>query len=617
MAAEISSDGQTQLRRSMTKRTLNGTTYCEAYGFSPGILPTLKDVIQSMLYLLRPERAGKIRRTVNESCRLLAHSLIKHWEHCHVYTINIMPVQKKINHAYHSFQNNVNTRKPRQTKEWKVKMDTYNQEADKLFDIFCSDEKRRTKLGEDHGFNMKKEDFEFYEDMKTLRQMYYEDFTENAWMSQMDAYTIKEHRYAKLKLNQIKEEERVSSVSWDNIILEGDDEENEAVYINNTSSSEEMQTESEVDSSTVGLINAKNSQISLIKRKSVKRRKMVSASSSQEKDLFPQEYRHVRINVNVVKPAFYQTVDKIKAELHCSSKQASGAIILTANGMFGRAWKSHNQDNTLIDLDTAPHVRNARDAGQALTALCLSEIVDEIIEAGGCVITYHEDGSKAQGVGGYSVQGITINKKFRPLPALPVASECRTNLAALKIAILSILAVCNDKYSPSQIFNAITFKITDATSHNFEVDDIVAAELGTTHIPAHLLCHTHPVLMFNRKIVEVCTKIEKEIGPDKIYSSFLVNATTSHDSVLEQYIDCLVGLVSSDYNHKSWNKSKEFDIFIGKEKNKAKALKKERFNRFVYLSAVVLHHQHQVQEFLNKYETITNTLACIVRAFED
>ena len=68
------------------------------------------------------------------------------------------------------------------------------------------------------------------------------------------------------------------------------------------------------------------------------------------------------------------------------------------------------------------------------------------------------------------------------------------------------------------------------------------------------------VLMLNRKIVDMCSKIEKEIGPDKIYSSFLVNATTSHDSVLEQYIDCVVRLVSSDFNHKSWNKSREFDI---------------------------------------------------------
>ena len=149
--------------------------------------------------------------------------------------------------------------------------------------------------------------------------------------------------------------------------------------------------------------------------------------------------------MNVVKPEFYQTVDRIKAELHCSAKQATGAVILTANGIFGRLWKSHDQDSSIIDLDTAPHMKQIRETGYALTALCLSEIVDEMMESDGAVLTYHDDGSKTQGIGGYSFQGITINNRFRPLPTLPVASECRKNLAALKIAVLSILAACNTK----------------------------------------------------------------------------------------------------------------------------------------------------------------------------
>ena len=83
------------------------------------------------------------------------------------------------------------------------------------------------------------------------------------------------------------------------------------------------------------------------------------------------------------------------------------------------------------------------------------------------------------------------------------------------------------------------------------------------------------------------------------------------------HMRCTVRLVSGDFNIESWNKSKEFDIYLGEEKNKAKALKKERFNRFVYMSAVVLYHQDQVREFLAQFDTITNTLACIVRAFEE
>ena len=60
----------------------------------------------------------------------------------------------------------------------------------------------------------------------------------------------------------------------------------------------------------------------------------------------------------------------------------------------------------------------------------------ELIVGEETVISYHDDGSKKQGVEGYSVQGITINKKYRALPTLPIAAERRENLATLKVAIL-------------------------------------------------------------------------------------------------------------------------------------------------------------------------------------
>jgi hypothetical protein len=219
------------------------------------------------------------------------------------------------------------------------------------------------------------------------------------------------------------------------------------------------------------------------------------------------------------------------------------------------------------------------------------------------------------GVGGYSVQGITINQKYRPLPTFPIASESRLNLKSLKI--LKLLSASNPKYTPKELQEAITFKVTDSTSHNLGVEEMVSLELGTEHIPIQLLCHTHPVLMFVRKTVELFSKVERKIGPEKIDSSFLVNATTTHDTVTEQFIDCLTRLVAEDFNHKAWNKSTEFSIFIKPDINMAKALRKERFNRFVYLAAVVLHHRSQVSAFLEKYDTITNTLAYIVRSFED
>ena len=41
----------------------------------------------------------------------------------------------------------------------------------------------------------------------------------------------------------------------------------------------------------------------------------------------------------------------------------------------------------------------------------------------------------------------------------------------------------------------------------------------------------------------------------------------------------------------------------------------ERFNRFVYLCAVVLYMQDDVNAFLQKHDHISDTLACIVRFF--
>ena len=64
MDPDATVEGPSRKTRSKTQRNINGTVYSESTGFSPGILPTKKDIIESMIYLLRPDRAGKNGRTV-------------------------------------------------------------------------------------------------------------------------------------------------------------------------------------------------------------------------------------------------------------------------------------------------------------------------------------------------------------------------------------------------------------------------------------------------------------------------------------------------------------------------------------------------------------------------
>ena len=73
--------------------------------------------------------------------------------------------------------------------------------------------------------------------------------------------------------------------------------------------------------------------------------------------------------------------------------------------------------------------------------------------------------------------------------------------------------------------------------------------------------------MFNRCITSLWSEIENEIGRDKIFCKFLVNATTSHTSVAEQALDCITRLINYNFDHKPWNYAKEFDIFIATHKN--------------------------------------------------
>ena len=215
-------------------------------------------------------------------------------------------------------------------------------------------------------------------------------------------------------------------------------------------------------------------------------------------------------------------------------------MIETGRVMCGRSnWKFHTENQELIDLDTAPDKKSIKRAEGAIQALSLSCLVEEIMESDESVITYHTHNSKVQGTGAFSVQGITINGKYRSLPALPISNECRENLSLLKQTILSTLSAVSG-VAACDLFSKINYQMTDAAAHNLHVEEMVAMDLNVDHVPQHLFSQTRPCLMFNRKLVEVVRDVENHLGTDKICSSFLVNATTQHATVFEQYLDCVV-----------------------------------------------------------------------------
>ena len=347
-----------------------------------------------------------------------------------------------------------------------------------------------------------------------------------------------------------------------------------------------------------------------------KKMRRISDVMEAPSDKRPEEFRHVRQFIKRVKTEFYAAVDKLISTNQCSKHQAVSAVITVANEMFGRLWKHYNEDSTSIDVDPAPSSKSIRETGRAIETYTLKCIVDEIMASDESVITYYDDGSKKKGVGSFIVQAVAINGKFRAFPTLPIASEKKENLAQLKLAILNILATC-DGIDPKDLFEKINFRMMDSTAHNFGVDEQVSIDLGTNHVPDELLCSTNPVLMLNRAIIDVSQTIESAVGKAKLYAKATVNVTTTHDTVSQEFLDIIMRFISKDFDHKPWNYAELFATHIAPKTNEAVQLKKERFNRFAYACACVVYHVEDLWTFLDKYEHVTNNLACVLLAFQD
>ena len=107
------------------------------------------------------------------------------------------------------------------------------------------------------------------------------------------------------------------------------------------------------------------------------------------------------------------------------------------------------------------------------------------------------------------------------------------------------------------------------------------------------------------------------MGKDKLYAKVMVNATTTHDTVTDQFLDIMMHFNSKDFDHKPWNYAEQFGTHITPKKIEAVQLKKERFNRFAYAFAWTVYHVEDLWTFLGKYEHVTNNLSCVLRAFQD
>ena len=371
--------------RSRGRKCLGRVDYFESADLPHGVLPTKKAVIEVMLYLLRPRRAGQSQRSRSDAADMLASVLQEHWIFCNLYTISTKNIKKHIIKLYEDFLKLLQTRDSRKNESYDAKVLAFNKDSVAMFDIFCTDACQRRKFENFYDVRMTENEWKFLEDQRGERKMYCQDHVDTQWTKTMtrrnnDLFALERMRHS---VNA----EQPMAVPESTETTEDTSDSADELYTPVTVEDVEFQSPR--------------------KKKKVMEDKNSNASSSM-----PEEYQHVRCSMRKVRPEYYEVVDKLKSCFHMSQNQAEAAVVETANKMFGRNWKYHDEEAE-IDVDTLPDKKNARRVGKCIETMALSEIVTEVVSSDDqSTITYANDGSKKQGAGSFTVQGIIINGKY-------------------------------------------------------------------------------------------------------------------------------------------------------------------------------------------------------------
>ena len=107
-----------------------------------------------------------------------------------------------------------------------------------------------------------------------------------------------------------------------------------------------------------------------------------------------------------------------------------------------------------------------------------------------------------------------------------------------------LLASCCHEYSGKEILQRIKSVMTDSTSHNLNVMNQVAEELGAESDPSTLLGNAHPLMMFQGKIKELCQQIHDSLRNQKVNECFLGDIGFKNQAFIIKSLNCLLSFIN-------------------------------------------------------------------------
>ena len=346
-------------------------------------------VIEMMIWVLA-KREGKVLVSLAEAVRAVGEKLMDHWIWSNVYTVKLQNIQNQIKKLYLEFRKLSNWSKERQTENWKkTHLTPFLEKIQMGMDISTLDANSLKKMEEKYGVKMTEEDRLYKDDqMSGPRKMYCQTFADQHWLITTERRRHEEERLAMNREKDTSEQARLfSKVAVPSDVEDIEQEE----YVEGDDKDEEpMEETTEEDA---GERKRK-------RRKSGEKEHMARSSGD-----LPKNWQHIRHSVKNVRAEYNLVVDDLISLYHMSYEQAISAVVTVGRRMFDLDWKKFEEGDE-ITIDTVPDKKMNRKMGKALEAFTLSEVVNLMLDQEeSTTVTYHDDGSRSKGAGGYFSPG--------------------------------------------------------------------------------------------------------------------------------------------------------------------------------------------------------------------
>ena len=128
--------------------------------------------------------------------------------------------------------------------------------------------------------------------------------------------------------------------------------------------------------------------------------------------------------------------------------------------------------------------------------------------------------------------------------------------------------------------------MTDSVTKNLKVEDSMAKELGSKHVPHHLLCKSHTCEKLDESCVNALVRVESDLK----YSELLIKCQPRLKSFIRQTkclaicaMKAMLKLVANEESAKPTSLAKEFEVQLEEDGvSKSLSLYKERRFTWVY-----------------------------------